>query len=69
MKMRLCLRIDENLPVTLPEEVEFDGVHSPSKTMSEFYEVNDGGMPLVRETDTFDNFMESSLRLRKILLE
>ena len=51
---------DENLPVTLPEEVEFDGVHSPLKTMSEFYEVNDGGMPLVRETDTFDTFMESS---------
>ena len=51
---------DENLPVTLPEEVEFDGVHSPLKTMSEFYEVNDGGIPLVRETDTFDTFMESS---------
>ncbi len=51
---------DENLPVTLPEDIEFDGVHSPLKTMSEFYEVNDRGMPLVRETDTFDTFMESS---------
>ena len=51
---------DENLPVTLPEEVEFDGVHSPLKTMSDFYEVNDRDIPLVRETDTFDTFMESS---------
>ena len=51
---------DENLPVSLPEEVEFDGVHSPLKTMSDFYEVNDRDIPLVRETDTFDTFMESS---------
>ena len=51
---------DENLPVSLPEEIEFDGVHSPLKTMSDFYEVNDRDMPLVRETDTFDTFMESS---------
>ena len=51
---------DENLPVSLPEDIEFDGVHSPLKTMSDFYEVNDRGMPLVRETDTFDTFMESS---------
>ena len=51
---------DENLPVSLPEEVEFDGVHSPLKTMSDFYEVNDRDIPLIRETDTFDTFMESS---------
>ena len=51
---------DENLPVSLPEEIEFDGVHSPLKTMSDFYEVNDRDIPLVRETDTFDTFMESS---------
>ena len=51
---------DENLPVSLPEEIEFDGVHSPLKTMSDFYEVNDRDTPLVRETDTFDTFMESS---------
>ncbi|GIS40720.1 MAG: hypothetical protein Ct9H90mP13_05660 [Pseudomonadota bacterium] len=36
---------DENLPVSLPEEVEFDGVHSPLKTMSDFYEVNDRDIP------------------------
>ena len=51
---------DENLPVSLPEEVEFDGVHSPLKTMSDFYEVNDRDIPFIRETDTFDTFMESS---------
>ncbi len=51
---------DENLPVALPEEVEFDGVRSPLKAMSDFYEVNDRDIPLVRETDTFDTFMESS---------
>ena len=56
----LVSETDENLPVSLPEEVEFDGVHSPLKTMSDFYEVNDRGIPLVRETDTFDTFMESS---------
>ena len=56
----LVTESDENLPVSLPEEVEFDGVHSPLKTMSDFYEVNDRDIPLVRETDTFDTFMESS---------
>ena len=56
----LVSEFDENLPVSLPEEVEFDGVHSPLKTMSDFYEVNDRDIPLVRETDTFDTFMESS---------
>ena len=56
----LVTESDENLPVSLPEEVEFDGVHSPLKTMSDFYEVNDRDIRLVRETDTFDTFMESS---------
>ncbi len=52
---------DQNLPVILPEEVKFDGVKSPIKSMKTFYEVNgrDGG-DLKRETDTFDTFMESS---------
>ena len=50
----------ENLPVALPEEVEFDGVRSPLKNMSDFYEINDRDVPLIRETDTFDTFMESS---------
>ena len=52
---------DQNLPVILPEEVKFDGVKSPIKSMKAFYEVNDRGEEgLKRETDTFDTFMESS---------
>jgi len=52
---------DQNLPVVLPEEVKFDGVKSPIKSMKAFYEVNDRGEEgLKRETDTFDTFMESS---------
>ena len=52
---------DQNLPVVLPEEVKFDGVKSPIKSMKAFYEVDDrGGEGLKRETDTFDTFMESS---------
>ena len=56
----LVAESDENLPVALPEEVEFDGVRSPLKNMSDFYEINDRDVPLIRETDTFDTFMESS---------
>ena len=56
----LLAESDENLPVALPEEVEFDGVRSPLKNMSDFYEINDRDVPLIRETDTFDTFMESS---------
>lgn len=50
------------LPVTLPENVTFEGVSSPLKSMPEFYEVpcpQCGGAGQ-RETDTFDTFMESS---------
>jgi leucyl-tRNA synthetase len=53
---------DEDLPVVLPTEVEFDGVASPIKSMPSFYEVPCPrcGKPAERETDTFDTFMESS---------
>ncbi len=53
---------DEDLPVVLPEDVDFDGSGSPIKTMPEFYETTDPrtGKPATRETDTFDTFMESS---------
>ncbi len=44
-------------PVRLPEEVVPDGSGSPLKKMPEFYDLGDGR---VRETDTFDTFMESS---------
>jgi len=53
---------EKDLPVTLPEEVAFDGVGSPIKKMPEFYETtcpNCGGKA-ERETDTFDTFFESS---------
>jgi leucyl-tRNA synthetase len=51
-----------DLPVKLPEEVEFDGVGSPLKRMDEFIcvDVPDGNGTGQRETDTFDTFFESS---------
>ncbi len=53
---------EENLPVILPEAVEFDGVGSPIKKIPEFYETScpKCGGEAVRETDTFDTFFESS---------
>ena len=52
----------EQLPVVLPEDVEFTGVGSPLKTMPDFYETTcpSCGKPARRETDTFDTFVESS---------
>ncbi|NVK42720.1 MAG: leucine--tRNA ligase [Oceanospirillaceae bacterium] len=53
---------EEQLPVVLPEEVEFDGVGSPIKKMDSFIqcECPKCGGAAERETDTFDTFMESS---------
>ncbi len=53
---------DHDLPVVLPENVEFQGVASPIKNMPEFYRTTcpETGEPAERETDTFDTFMESS---------
>jgi leucyl-tRNA synthetase len=53
---------EDQLPVILPENVEFTGVGSPLRQMPDFYEVNcpQCGMPARRETDTFDTFVESS---------
>lgn len=53
---------DEDLPVVLPEEVQFDDSGSPLKKMPEFYQVAcpQCGADAERETDTFDTFMESS---------
>lgn len=52
----------DQLPVILPEDVEFTGVGSPLKKMSEFVETTcpKCGKPAKRETDTFDTFVESS---------
>ena len=53
---------EKDLPVVLPEEIEFEGVGSPIKKMPEFYETTcpTCGGKAERETDTFDTFMESS---------
>ncbi|OOV86571.1 leucine--tRNA ligase [Oceanospirillum linum] len=53
---------EDQLPVVLPEDVDFDGVGSPIKKMPEFYETTcpKCGGAATRETDTFDTFMESS---------
>ncbi len=53
---------DEQLPVILPEEVEFHGVRSPIREDAQFYETKVPGtdLPGRRETDTFDTFVESS---------
>jgi leucyl-tRNA synthetase len=51
-----------DLPVELPEDVDFDGAGSPLKKMSEFYQTKcpNCSSPAERETDTFDTFFESS---------
>ncbi len=53
---------DDELPVVLPENVEFRGVQSPIREDPAFYEttVPASGELGRRETDTFDTFVESS---------
>ncbi|MDX1698930.1 MAG: class I tRNA ligase family protein, partial [Thiohalobacterales bacterium] len=53
---------EDQLPVLLPEDVEFMGVRSPIKADPEWRRTNCPGCggPAERETDTFDTFMESS---------
>ncbi len=53
---------EDQLPVVLPEDIEFEGVGSPIKKMPEFYQTicPKCGGKAERETDTFDTFMESS---------
>ncbi|WP_421710617.1 leucine--tRNA ligase [Alcanivorax sp.] len=51
---------EDQLPVVLPTEVEMDGVKSPIKADPEWAKTTFGGQPALRETDTFDTFMESS---------
>ena len=52
----------DQLPVVLPVDIEFEGISSPIKSMSEFINIDapDGSGPGERETDTFDTFFESS---------
>ncbi len=53
---------EDQLPVVLPEDVEFQGVSSPIKSSPQFYQTTcpQCGSPATRETDTFDTFFESS---------
>ncbi len=53
---------EADLPVVLPEDVEFKGVGSPLREMPEFFETSCPrcGDEARRETDTFDTFVESS---------
>ncbi|MCZ6797880.1 MAG: leucine--tRNA ligase [Gammaproteobacteria bacterium] len=52
----------QDLPVVLPEEIEFEGIGSPIKSMDSFIQTTCPacGGAAERETDTFDTFMESS---------
>ncbi|EMH4084577.1 leucine--tRNA ligase [Providencia stuartii] len=51
---------EDQLPVILPEDVEMDGITSPIKADPEWAKTTINGQPALRETDTFDTFMESS---------
>lgn len=50
----------DQLPVILPEDVIMDGVTSPLKADKEWAKTTFNGQAALRETDTFDTFMESS---------
>ena len=50
----------DRLPVLLPEDVIMDGVNSPIKSDLEWAKTTHEGKDVLRETDTFDTFMESS---------
>ena len=53
---------EDQLPVVLPEDVEFSGVSSPLKSDPQWRKTScpQCGGAAERETDTFDTFMESS---------
>ncbi|KAA8999946.1 leucine--tRNA ligase [Affinibrenneria salicis] len=50
----------DQLPVILPEDVVMDGITSPIKADPQWAKTSVNGKPALRETDTFDTFMESS---------
>jgi len=51
---------ENELPVVLPEDVVMNGVTSPIKDDPEWAKTTFNGEEALRETDTFDTFMESS---------
>ncbi|WP_115912137.1 leucine--tRNA ligase [Haemophilus parainfluenzae] len=50
----------EDLPIILPEDVVMDGMKSPIKADPNWAKTTFNGEPALKETDTFDTFMESS---------
>lgn len=50
----------EDLPIILPEDVVMNGVNSPIKADPEWAKTTYQGKLALKETDTFDTFMESS---------
>jgi len=50
----------EDLPIILPEDVVMNGVKSPIKADPNWAKTTFNGAPALKETDTFDTFMESS---------
>ena len=50
----------EDLPIILPEDVVMDGVQSPIKADPNWAKTTFNGVSALKETDTFDTFMESS---------
>ncbi|MCQ9122310.1 leucine--tRNA ligase [Rodentibacter pneumotropicus] len=50
----------EDLPIVLPEDVVMDGVKSPIKADPNWAKTTFNGARALKETDTFDTFMESS---------
>ena len=54
------VRPAEEFPVRLPENVVMDGVQSPIKSNPLWAQTKVDGVDALRDTDTFDTFMESS---------
>ncbi|MGL4861037.1 MAG: leucine--tRNA ligase, partial [Enterobacteriaceae bacterium] len=51
---------EDQLPVILPEVTKRDGITNPLKADASWAQTTYHGEPALRETDTFDTFMESS---------
>lgn len=51
---------ENRLPVILPQDVHMNGITSPIKADPQWAKTTYNGQPALRETDTFDTFMESS---------
>ncbi|WMY96925.1 MAG: leucine--tRNA ligase [Arsenophonus sp.] len=50
----------KELPVVLPKKIILDGIHNPLNRDLKWMKTTINGLPAIRETDTFDTFVESS---------